>query len=221
MSTDRRRSFLARLGAGLASVAALPAFGRRAEAEPAFAFNADAEPWLAGIAGAKHKQVFDAPGVNEGFPFAFTWVYLSTMNSTYALKPGEARAIVVIRHAAAVLAVNDAMWKKYAIGKMLGLTDKATGQPAERNLFANARAGDFVMPDASMDKLPALGATVVACNMALTRRSAGVAQAMGLNPADVLAEWKANLVPGVHVAASGVLAVGRAQEAGCSYCFAS
>lgn len=219
MSTDRRRSFLARLGAGLASVAALPAFGRRAEAAPAFAFNADQEPWLAGIAGAKHKQVFDAPAVNDGFPMAFTWVYLTTMNNSYALKPGEARAVLVLRHSAAVLGLNDAMWKKYGIGKMLNLVDKGTGQPSERNLFANARPGDFVMPDASLDKLPALGVHIALCNMALTRRAAGAAQATGQSPEAVLAEWKANLVPGAMVAPSGVLAVGRAQEAGCSYCF--
>jgi len=36
----------------------------------------------------------------------------------------------------------------------------------------------------------------------------------------VKADWVAGLMPGVQVVPSGVLAVSRAQEKGCNYCFA-
>jgi intracellular sulfur oxidation DsrE/DsrF family protein len=47
-----------------------------------------------------------------------------------------------------------------------------------------------------------------------------VAQKMSLDPAAVKADWVAGLIPGVQVVPSGVLAVARAQEKGCAYCFA-
>jgi len=47
-----------------------------------------------------------------------------------------------------------------------------------------------------------------------------VAQKMNMDAAAVKADWVAALMPGVQVVPSGVLAVSRAQEKGCVYCFA-
>jgi intracellular sulfur oxidation DsrE/DsrF family protein len=41
-----------------------------------------------------------------------------------------------------------------------------------------------------------------------------------LDAAELKKEWVAGLLPGVQVLPSGVWAVGRAQEKGCSYIFA-
>ncbi|MBI3789755.1 MAG: hypothetical protein HY275_02620 [Gemmatimonadetes bacterium] len=216
--TDPRRSFLSRLGAGALALAAMPVLSRRAEAQPEAAVAT--EPWLSALAKAKHKQVFDAPEVNGGFPMMFSGAYLMTMNGTYKLKPGEAHVVLVMRHGGAVMALNDAMWSKYGLGKFANVTDAQTGAPSTRNIFFNSRAGDVLNPDWSLDKLPALGVTPVVCNLALNKLSERMAGAMGIKPEDAYAEWKANLVAGVQIAPSGVLAVGRAQEAGCTYCFA-
>ena len=43
---------------------------------------------------------------------------------------------------------------------------------------------------------------------------------MNLDAAQVKQDWIANLLPGIVVVPSGVLAVSRAQEKGCAYCFA-
>jgi intracellular sulfur oxidation DsrE/DsrF family protein len=43
---------------------------------------------------------------------------------------------------------------------------------------------------------------------------------MNLNAADIKQEWVKGLLPDVEVVPSGVWAVGRTQEHGCSYCFA-
>ena len=48
----------------------------------------------------------------------------------------------------------------------------------------------------------------------------GIAGMMNLDAMEVKNDWKANLLPGIQIVPSGVWAVGRAQEHGCTYCFA-
>ena len=60
----------------------------------------------------------------------------------------------------------------------------------------------------------------VACNMALTVFSGMAAPKAGVTADVAKKEWTANLLPGVHLSASGVYAVNRAQSAGCTYCYA-
>jgi len=43
---------------------------------------------------------------------------------------------------------------------------------------------------------------------------------MGMQAETIKKEWIANLLPGVTVVPSGVIAVNRTQEKGCAYCFA-
>ena len=76
------------------------------------------------------------------------------------------------------------------------------------------------LPGTGAEALLASGAQIGVCNVALTIYSGAVAQKMGLDAAAVKAEWVAGLIPGVQVVPSGVLAVARAQEKGCGYCFA-
>ena len=213
---DNRRTFIERLGAAALAFAAAPAITR---AEPA-ADKAGSEPWLSGLAATKHKQVFDATAHNAGFPMMFAGNYLNTMKQAYGLGPKEVRAVIVVRHFAMPMAVSDAIWSKYGVGAMLGIMDPATKAPAVRNFYINSGPGDMMNPAQSVEKMIAAGATVVVCNLALTIISGMAGKAIGVKAEDAFAEWKAALVPGSHIAASGVLAVGRAQEAGCSYCFA-
>jgi len=58
------------------------------------------------------------------------------------------------------------------------------------------------------------------CNIALTFNSMRLAKDMGMQADAIKKEWVANLLPGVVVVPSGVIAVNRAQEKGCAYCFA-
>lgn len=75
-------------------------------------------------------------------------------------------------------------------------------------------------PDASADKLIARGVVIAVCNIALQKVSEMAAKGAGVKPEDALKEWTAGLIPGAFVVPSGVLAVGRTQEKGCTYCFA-
>ena len=223
VSPEHRRSFLERMAAGALAVAAVPAVARAAPSpapSPSPAAAAAGEPWLAGLASTKHKQVFDATTHNGGFPMMFAGNYMKTMREAYSLGPKDVRAVIVIRHFSAPLGLSDAIWAKYQVGAMIGLTDPATKAPAVRNIYVNSREGDMMNPAQSLEKMIAAGAIVVVCNMALTVLSGMAGKGIGVKPDDALAEWTAGLIPGVHIAASGVLAVGRAQEAGCAYCYA-
>jgi intracellular sulfur oxidation DsrE/DsrF family protein len=77
-----------------------------------------------------------------------------------------------------------------------------------------------MFPGMAIDKISSRGGVITCCNVALTVLSAHAAEAAGLPKDKARAEWVAGLLPGVHVVPSGVLAVGRAQEKGCSYCYA-
>ena len=58
------------------------------------------------------------------------------------------------------------------------------------------------------------------CDMALTFYSGMVAKKMNLDAAEVKKEWVAGVMPGITIVPSGVLAINRAQERGCTYVFA-
>jgi len=47
-----------------------------------------------------------------------------------------------------------------------------------------------------------------------------LAKDMGMQADAIRKDWVANLIPGVLVVPSGVIAINRAQEKGCAYCFA-
>jgi intracellular sulfur oxidation DsrE/DsrF family protein len=80
--------------------------------------------------------------------------------------------------------------------------------------------GDFPIAGVGIDELLAKGALVGVCNIALTLNAGMIAKKLGTDAAAVKQEWVASLFPGVQVVPSGVIAVNRAQEKGCAYCFA-
>lgn len=220
-----RREFLgtAMLGAGiglpdfsLAALAAEPAqAGQAAGGQAAGSFPA----WLDSI-GGKQRQLFDMPEAHDGFGLIWAWVFLDTAPAAFSLPENELGVVIVLRHFALPLALDDAIWRKYKLGQMVHLTDPASKAPAERNYFVKSRPGDMLVTDASLDKLIARGVKVGACNVALTMMSRMMAKKMGLPPDEVRQEWLAGMVPGVQLVPSGIVAVNGAQSHGCGYCFA-
>jgi hypothetical protein len=116
---------------------------------------------------------------------------------------------------------ND-LWAKYNLGEMFKINDAATKAPATNNPFWQPKP--FNIPGVGevkigINDLQASGVMFCACDMAITVNSAVAAMGLKQDPADVKKEWLAGLLPGVQPVPSGVWAVGRAQEHGCSYCF--
>ena len=209
-----RRGFLGRIAAA-AAVVGLGGVPSRAGAENArreTSADAALDAWFGKIQG-KHRIIFDAPEPNDGLVAIWPRVYLNTMAATY---PGTATAVVILRHGAIPLAMGDALWTKYGIGEMFKIKDgDAT---ATRNPYATITG--LPIPGLGIAELLKSGVLVGACDVALTIYSSGAAKKMNLDPAVVKKEWIAGLIPGVQLVPSGVMAVGRAQEHGCTYCFA-
>lgn len=227
LSNDRlepRRSFFAKLAAGVAAVAVAPRASAMSigDALP-LPQGQDPDAWLAGLTG-QYRQYFDATTVNDGFPMIYAFTWARTMRESYKLPANQVQAVIGLRHFGIAPALNDNLWAKYKVGEFFKLNDPKTGKPSVRNYFNNSGEGDLMVPQANVSAMIKDKHIVVVCNLALSVVSGLAAKAAGLSisPEDAHKEWLANLVPGVHPVPSGVLAVHRAQEKGrCTYCNAS
>ena len=214
--STHRRGFLGSVAAAAAAVGIGELIPRRLAAQPGdTAKDAAYAAWLNRITG-KHKMVFDAPEPNGGMPVVWPRVWLNTTNDNYATTDAQNSAAVVIRHGAIGFALQDAAWAKYKLGEVFKINDGTA--PAVRNTWIKALP--LPLPGTGLEALLAAGVLFGACNVALTVYSGVVAQSMGLDAAAVKADWVANLIPGIQLVPSGVLAVSGAQEKGCGYCFA-
>lgn len=224
-STTHRRGFLGRIAAGAAAAGLgglVAPFAAAAEPRrPAAGASAspEFEAWLSKITG-KHKMIFDIPEPNGGFGFAWARVFLNTTNETYGTSDADNTVAIVLRHNGIPFGMQSAMWSKYKFGEAFKINDGATSAPAVRNPFAQVKAGELPIPGMAVDELLAKGVLVGVCNVALTIFSGMVAGKMGMQADAIKKDWVANLYPGVTVVPSGVIAVNRTQEKGCTYCFA-
>ena len=211
-SPTARRGFLGRIAAFAAGLTVAAPAGLSAETLSMTSADPALDAWFGRIKG-KHKIIFDTPEPNSGMVGIWPRVYLNTMAATY---PGQATAVVILRHGAIPLGMNDALWAKYKLGEMF--TIKTGDVPATKNPYATITG--LPIPGLGISELIKSGVLVGLCDVALTVYSSGAAQKMKLDPAAVKAEWIAGLLPGVQMVPSGVLGVARAQELGCNYCFA-
>jgi len=218
-----RRDFLGLLATGTAAlgVGQLATAGlTKAHAAPILQSTSDQgfESWLGKING-KHKQVFDAPRVNHGYPLAWARVFLSTNNGV-GVPDADCSAVVVLRHDAIPLAMGSGLWEKYGFGEMFEVMNPETKKPLSAHPFYKTPPGTLPFDDMTIDGLQARGAMFAVCDMALTFYSMKVGKAKGMEAADIKKDWVSGILPGIQIVPSGVLAINRAQERGCSYVYA-
>lgn len=175
------------------------------------------DDWLNKIK-AKHRQLFDAPHALGGMPFVWARVFQMT-NQSVGVSEDDVQAVIVLRHEAIALAMDSALWKKYNFSKVFGVIDEQTKKPITQNIFWQPKQGSLMLPGMAIDELMKSGSLIGVCDMAITVFSKAVAGKMKANPDEVKKEWEAGVLPGIQIVPSGVLAVNRAQEHGCSYCF--
>lgn len=218
-----RRAFLERVTLGAAALAAsmtaVPLVSAMAEGSPTRGVGAHgpwSDAWLDGIKGT-HKQFFDGVTTNDGFVMVFAAGFLNLNKEAYGLGDHDLTAVVGLRHLAMVMALTDAMWEKYGIGKAFNVTDPATKAIATRNPFL--RKEGMALPGSEIPTLVGRGVIFTVCNVALTVLSGKLAGAAGVSAEEAKKEWVAGLVPGMTLVPVGVLAVNRAQEKGCTYCY--
>jgi intracellular sulfur oxidation DsrE/DsrF family protein len=220
-SKPPRRAFIGKLAAtGIGLPAILSSISTQASPTTTDNVAADeADAWFKKVKG-KHKIVYDASEPHNGFPIIWSWVFYQTNNQT-GTPDSDLTAMVVLRHNAIPLAMEDRLWEKYKFGEMFHINDNNTKAAALRNPFYDPQGADFPMAAIEgIKKLQARGVLFCVCDMALTVYSGFAAQAMNLKPEDVKKDWVAGLLPGVQAVPSGVWAIGRAQEKGCAYCYA-
>ena len=169
---------------------------------------------------AKHKAVFDSPEIEDGLAVFQASGYIRGMRDAVAAGNDDVQAVVVMRHGAIPMIFNDAMWAKYGLGKELKVKDYPSEKWATRNPWATSPTPSKApaeRPQSTLAWLSSHGHILLGCDLA-TRGYAGViADRTKADSHVVYEELKANLVPGVILQPTGVYAVHRAQEAGCSY----
>ena len=216
-----RRSFLSTLATGSAALAAsgmgLHFSAAQAHSAPLDAETADHEAWLTKLNG-KHRQFVDAYSMNDGFPLGFALNFLNANNDASKVPDSNLSAVVGMRHFAIPMVFTDTIWARYKLGEFAKVTDPMTKAPATRNIFYHPHDGDLLFPAMAVDKLQARGVQFTVCNVALTVLSGMMSKSVGVSAEEAKKEWVAGLIPGVVIVPSGVWAVNRAQEKGCTYC---
>ena len=244
-----RRTFVAQLGAGgLALAASACASGSSATAvaaaapapTPAQTAQAPARPgrtgppipipptsedgpwdhsWLERLTTARHKLVFDIGAYQDGGGLYYAKNYFNGMRDGWSAGPPDVLAILGISGNAYPLVFNDAMWEKYGYGESSKTNDPRTKAIATRNVFWQPRAGE-PMAEFGVDVLQQRGAQFIFCNNVFRGVIRGAMAKTQRPYAEVRAELKANMLPGVVVVPAMVAAMAMAQSAGAGYVFA-
>ena len=215
---SNRRRFLGTLASGAATLGlATLADPSRLSAAP-IADSKSFDQWLGKIKG-KHKQVFDSMMPEGGIPLAWARVFLES-NKSLGVPESDCTAVVVLRHESIALAMEDRLWAKYNFGEVFKVNNMATNKPLDRNIFWKPKPKDLPLPGMGLNELMESGSLVGVCDMALTFYSARMADPMKMPAEEIKKDWVSGVLPGVQIVPSGVLAINRAQEQGCTYCWA-
>jgi hypothetical protein len=189
--------------------------------------SADPTPsdkWLASVTG-KHRQFFDMPAHQNGVGLLHVRNYLNTLRDTYHSSHPDATAVVGLYGGTTLLGFNDAMWKKYDIGKVLKVMD-GSNAIATSNVFYAAPSGASALSltgapipvpaDTSISALQQRGAVFILCNNAF---NLWMGLLGGAKSAEFRKEFEANMLPGIFLVPAMVVAVNQAQTHGCSYMY--
>jgi len=173
--------------------------------------------WTSRVIG-RHKMCFDAHEISDGVCLHQARSFLQGYKDVYGLGDSEVSAVLVIRHAAVPMVMNDALWADGFLGEANELKDPESGEVAKRNPFVNVPAGArhaLTWPDGALDTLIARGVIVLACDLALRNFAGGIAQHRRIPRQDAMTLVNANLIPGIYKMPTGVFATCHAQQLGC------
>ena len=217
-SSSPRRRFITNLIGGTAALAA-GTVGARGLFAQGSGFPTYQPPqggwdmsWVDKVEKAKHRLVIDSPEVGDGLALTNAQTVLAGYADVYKTTDADMALVVVIRHKAIQMILNDGIWARWKIGEQLNVKDG--GEPAVRNTFAKGgeRGGG-----SSLEALIQRGVTVLACNLALMRSAGQFATAMNMPVDEARKLFIDSVVPGVVRQTNGVFAVTRAQEAGAHF----
>ena len=218
-----RRHFLGALGVGAASAVAGPpleAASPNAHRLEPIAADWDVS-WVDRVTG-KFRAVFDSPEISEGDGMFRAIIWRDHHKAVYGTPIAELSSVLVIRHTAIAMVMNDGFWARYKLGKSEKIKDPETKKWSVVNPY---RVAPPETPPQwagfSLEAFMQSGGIVLGCNLAFRVMVAMVAEAGKLKGEAARTKTLEYLIPGVILQPSGVFAVMRAQQAGCHYMLAS
>lgn len=223
--TVNRRAFLGAAALNAAAFASLPTDLLASVPRPGYQPHDDEEwnvSWPSQLKG-KYKAVFDNTEPESGYGVwrAAAWAgqYMDVLKAT----PAELSPVIILRHNAIVLAMQQPFWDKYEIGSTKKITHPLTMELTTKNPALLDEKDGIPAPfnQAGLMKQLGRGVTVLACNLALQDCVDLIARTDKVDAAAARKAALGYLVPGVILQPSGVFAATRAQEAGASYVKAS
>ncbi|MBL0940317.1 MAG: hypothetical protein IBJ03_15590 [Gemmatimonadaceae bacterium] len=219
-----RREFLGQLTASAGMLGMAPLSLDHAAA----AFEADTQPalnekwdlsWTKKLT-TRYRVVFDVPEIENGYGVWRATLWRNEYQQTLGVQPKDTSTVLVLRHNAIVLAMNQAFWDKYKIGKLRDVKHPWTEQPTDRNvaLLSSKRKEQPAEFDSfALDQFMARGGIALACNRAFGDLVAMVASQDKVNDTEARKRATSMIVPGVIMQPSGVFAALHAQDFGCKY----
>jgi intracellular sulfur oxidation DsrE/DsrF family protein len=223
-----RRSFVGRMAAG---AAALAAASSTAEAQLVYRLSEwnvkDFDRLI--DAPVQVKQVFEATSIEDGLVLDLIKNSLNGLEFGFGIPEKEIQVIGALHGPANLLNYDDSVWKKYALGEVFDVTDPATGKPAVRNPYYSSAAGkdlhyasndpdadDSRYQDTSLEGLGARGVRFLSCHTALEGQARSVVERRKLtvDPEEVVKDMMAHAEPGVLIVPSMVASLALLQNRG-------
>ena len=152
-----------------------------------------------------------------------TWMWMDGFRQAYGTQDKDLNAVLVFRHEAVAMMLDDAMWARMAIMESSSGTGSGntTAAPPGRNPWlskpASSGSSGSQDTDYTISALRARGVIMLACNMALRGQVSRLRQKENLAADDADKAIRNAIVPGCYVVPNGIFAVSRAQVAGCAY----
>ena len=223
--SSTRRGFIEAAASNAAALAIFPAsaFALAARDNPGISSSGEWNVTWAEKLKGKHKALFDMTEVESGYGVwrAAAWAgqYMDVLKAA----PADLSSVLILRHNAIILAMQQSFWDKYDIGELKKVTHPLTAEPTKKNPALLDERDGIPAPfsNAALHKQIARGATALACNLALQDCVTLISNTDKVS--EDVAHKRAGdyLVPGVILQPSGVFAAVRAQEAGAAYVKAS
>ena len=171
--------------------------------------------WTAKITG-KHRAMFDVPDVDGGVGVFRAAIWGRQYTDVLKLQPADLSTVVVLRHAAIPLVMNNEFWTTYEVGKALKLKNERGKTQKTNPVLADPEAKGPGSPY-TLDKLIAAGAVALGCNMAFRSVVSIIEKKDKLKPAEARTKAMSMIIPGVILQPSGIFANVMAEEAGCHF----
>ena len=168
---------------------------------------------------APYRVVFNITQKND-LGLMQSWMWMDGFRQAYGTEDQDLNALLVFRHEAVAMMLDDAMWARMGITESSsGGSGNAAPTPPGRNpwLTKSGSSATSGSQDYTISALRARGVIMLACNMALRGQVFRLKQKENLAQEDAEKAIRSAIVPGCYIVPNGIFAVSRAEMAGCAY----